>query len=362
MTERVVDERPGSAGALGALGGQGGHVGAPLLEVEDLVKHFPIRQGPLARLLGREPRVVRAVDGVSFAVQAGETLGLVGESGCGKTTTGRLVLRAIDPTGGRIRFEGDDIAGLHGSALLPFRRRAQIVFQDPYTSLNPRMTIGRIVGEPMLVHGLVKRADLPERVAALLETVGLQREHAERYPHELSGGQRQRVGIARALSVGPRLVVADEAVSALDVSVRAQILNLFVTLRERLGLAYLFVSHDLGVIRFVSHRVAVMYLGALVEVAPVRELFQRPLHPYTQALLAAIPTIGDGSSSIFDQPGRLLDGELPSPIDLPRGCRFASRCPHRMPRCAEVEPTLDTVASDHVVACHLYGDAKGERS
>jgi oligopeptide/dipeptide ABC transporter ATP-binding protein len=328
--------------------------GGPLLEVEDLVKHFPVGRGPLARLARGPARVVHAVDGISFAVAPGETVGLVGESGCGKTTTGRLVLRAIEPTAGRIRFDGDDVTRLRGRDLLPFRRRAQIVFQDPYTSLNPRIPVGRAVGEPMLVHGIATGRDVGERVRALLDTVGLRPEHAQRYPHELSGGQRQRVGIARALAVGPRLVVADEAVSALDVSVRAQILNLLVELRERLGLAYLFVSHDLGVIRFVSHRVAVMYLGRLVEVAPAGRLFARPLHPYTQALLAAIPAVGDGRTSIFDEPGRLIEGELPSPIDLPRGCRFASRCPHRFAPCDEIDPALSTVETGHAVACHLH--------
>src|SRR5262245_15183326 len=258
-------------------------------------------------------------------MEPGETLGLVGESGCGKTTTGRLVLRAIEPSRGRILFDGEDVTALSTDRLLPFRRKAQIVFQDPYTSLNPRMTVRRIIAEPIRVHRLAPEGEGLERVRALLDMVGLRTEHAERYPHELGGGQRPRAGTARALAVVPRLIVADEAVSALDVSVRAQILNLFVELRDRLGLAYLFVSHDLGVIRFVSHRVAVMYLGALVEVASTPQLFRRPLHPYTQALLAAIPTIGDGRTSIFDQPARLLEGELPSPIDLGRGCRFASR-------------------------------------
>jgi oligopeptide transport system ATP-binding protein len=327
----------------------------PLLEVQDLVKHFPVRTNPLAALRrGARARVVHAVDGVSFDVAAGETLGLVGESGCGKTTTGRLVLRAIEPTRGRIVFEGQDITALPAGRLLPFRSKAQIVFQDPYSSLNPRMTVGAMVGEPIRVHRIAEGAAAEARVRALLDMVGLSPEYARRYPHELSGGQRQRVGIARALAAGPRLVVADEAVSALDVSVRAQILNLLVDLRERLGLAYLFVSHDLGVIRFVSHRVAVMYLGRLVEVAPAGALFKQPLHPYTQALLAAIPAVGDGQTSIFDNPARLLEGELPNPIDLPRGCRFASRCPHRMAQCDEVEPALREAAPGHAVACHLY--------
>jgi oligopeptide/dipeptide ABC transporter ATP-binding protein len=325
-----------------------------LLAVQDLAKHFPMRDGLLARALGRAGRVVRAVDGITFAMEPGETLGLVGESGCGKTTTGRLVLRAIEPSRGRILFDQEDITVLPAGALFPFRRKAQIVFQDPYTSLNPRMTVGRIVAELLRVHHLASAAEIPERVRGLLDMVGLPPEHADRYPHELSGGQRQRVGIARALAVEPRLIVADEAVSALDVSVRAQILNLFVELRERLGLAYLFVSHDLGVVRFVSHRVAVMYLGALVEIAPATEIFKHPLHPYTQALMAAIPTVGDGRASVFDDPGRLLQGELPSPIDLPRGCRFASRCPHRFARCDEAEPPLREAEPGHTVACHLY--------
>ena len=327
----------------------------PLLEVSDLVKHFPVRANPLAALWPAAiRRVVHAVDGVSFAIEAGETLGLVGESGCGKTTAGRLVLRAIEPTSGRIVFEGQDITALPPRQLLPFRGKVQIVFQDPYSSLNPRMTVGRMVAEPIRVHRIAEGVEVEARVRALLDMVGLSPEYFHRYPHELSGGQRQRVGIARALAAGPRLVVADEAVSALDVSVRAQILNLFVDLRERLGLAYLFVSHDLGVIRFVSHRVAVMYLGKLVEVAPTGELFKQPLHPYTQALLAAIPAVGDGATSIFDDTTRLLEGELPNPIDLPRGCRFASRCPHRMARCDEAEPALREAAPGHAVACYLY--------
>jgi oligopeptide/dipeptide ABC transporter ATP-binding protein len=328
---------------------------ASLLEVQQLTKHYPLDGGPLRRLLsGRGGQVLRAVDGVSLRVAPGETLGLVGESGCGKTTTGRLILRAIEPTAGRVLFDGQDITALHGKALQPFRRQAQIVFQDPYTSLNPRLTVQQIIGEPMLVHGLTGKEGVRDAVYTVLEMVGLSPEHAQRYPHELSGGQRQRVGIARALGVRPQLIVADEAVSALDVSVRAQILNLLVELREHLGLAYLFISHDLGVVRFLSHRVAVMYLGKIVELGPTTALFAKPLHPYSQALLAAIPRIGDGSTSMFDHTERLLAGELPNPVDVPPGCRFYTRCPYRMDRCLEVAPALQGVDSAHAVACHLY--------
>jgi oligopeptide/dipeptide ABC transporter ATP-binding protein len=327
----------------------------PLLDVQQLTKHYPVDGGPLSRVLpGRQGRMLRAVDGVSFTIAPTETLGLVGESGCGKTTTGRLILRAIDPTAGRIIFDGQDVTALYGKALRPFRRRSQIVFQDPYSSLNPRLTVQQIIGEPMLVHGLTTKDAMRRDVDTVLELVGLSPEHAERYPHELSGGQRQRVGIARALGVQPKLIVADEAVSALDVSVRAQILNLLVELRERLGLAYLFISHDLGVVRFISHRVAVMYLGKLVEIGPAVSLFAKPLHPYSQALLDAIPKIGDGSSSMFDRTERLLSGELSTPIDLPPGCRFYNRCPYRMERCRVVEPELTSVESAQAVACHLY--------
>jgi oligopeptide/dipeptide ABC transporter ATP-binding protein len=325
------------------------------LDVQQLSKYYPLPGGMLRRLLPqRQTPVLRAVDGVSFTMAPGETLGLVGESGCGKTTTGRLILRAVEPTSGRIIFGGQDITALHGSALQPFRRQVQIVFQDPYTSLNPRLTVRQSIGEPMLVHGLASRDDLRHQVNAVLEMVGLRPEHAERYPHELSGGQRQRVGIARALGVRPQLIVADEAVSALDVSVRAQILNLFVDLRQRLGLSYLFISHDLGVVRFISHRVAVMYLGQLVEVGPAAALFANPLHPYAQALLAAIPRIGDGSVSMFDHTERLPAGELPNPIDVPTGCRFYERCPYRMDRCRQAAPVLQAVDAERAVACYLH--------
>ncbi len=326
-----------------------------ILEVEDLRKYFPVSTGLLEKLLGRESSsTVKAVDGVSFTISAGETLGLVGESGCGKSTTGKLILKALEPTDGQIRFEGQDITRIQAEALQRFRQRVQIVFQDPYTSLNPRMTVQRIVSEPILVHRIVPRSEVREHLQELLHLVGLSPEHGNRYPHELSGGQRQRVAIARALAVRPQLIVADEAVSALDVSVQAQILNLFLDLREQFGLTYLFVSHNLSVIKYISHRVAVMYLGRIVEIGPTQSLFTDPLHPYTRALLSAIPNIGDGSSSIFDNPAILLEGELPNPIDLPPGCRFYNRCPARMDVCHEIDPSPHSAAPHHLVACHLY--------
>jgi oligopeptide/dipeptide ABC transporter ATP-binding protein len=327
-----------------------------ILEVEDLCMYFPISTGMLGKLLGQQPTTyVKAVDGISFSMTPGETLGLVGESGCGKSTTGKLILKALEPTAGWIQFDGQDITHIQAESLRDFRQRVQIVFQDPYTSLNPRMTVRRIISEPILVHRLAPRREVPAQVQTLLSLVGLSAEHGGRYPHELSGGQRQRVAIARALAVRPHLIVADEAVSALDVSVQAQILNLFRDLREQFGLSYLFISHNLSVIKYLSHRVAVMYLGRIVEIGPTRSLFAAPQHPYTQALLSAIPIIGDGSSSIFDNPAILLEGELPNPIDLPPGCRFYNRCPARLDVCREVDPPPHATDSQHLVACHLYG-------
>jgi peptide/nickel transport system ATP-binding protein len=320
-------------------------VTAPLLELVDLVKHYPLRGGLFSRRAG----AVRAVDGVSLSVAAGETLGLVGESGCGKTTVARLALRLERPTSGGVRFEGEDLLALPAQALRAKRRHFQIVFQDPMSSLNPRMTVGGILGEPLRVHRVATGAAAERRVAELLEQVGIPASWAPRYPHELSGGQRQRVGVARAIALGPKLVVCDEAVSALDVSVQAQVLNLLLELRARLGLAYLFISHDLSVVRHVSDRVAVMYLGQLVEQAPSARLFGAPAHPYTQALLSAIP-VPDPRR----RPERIvLAGDVPSPAAPPPGCRFHTRCPKVMERCRREAPPAYTVGEGHEVRCFL---------
>jgi oligopeptide transport system ATP-binding protein len=320
---------------------------APLLQVEGLAKHFPVRRG----LFGRAAGAVRAVDGVDFVLEAGCTLGVVGESGCGKSTLGRLVLRLIEPSAGRVHFDGRDLATFDADGLRAQRRAMQIIFQDPFSSLNPRMTVGRILAEPLRLHGL-HRGREGERVAELLRTVGLAAEHAQRYPHEFSGGQRQRIGIARALAVEPRLIVCDEAVSALDVSVQAQVVNLLQDLQQRLGLTYLFIAHDLAVVRHIATHVAVMYLGRIVEWADKRTLFAAPRHPYTQALLSAIPV---------PQPGRagtriLLAGDVPSPAEPPGGCRFHTRCAHARARCADEAPPLGADASGpgHAVACHFW--------
>jgi oligopeptide/dipeptide ABC transporter ATP-binding protein len=319
-----------------------------LLEVTDLVKHYPVAGG----LFGREVGVVRAVDGVSFTIRRGETLGLVGESGCGKTTTGRCILQLERPTSGSVRFEGQELTTLGLEALRPVRRRMQVIFQDPYSSLNPRMTVGQIVEEPLAVHGLVPDAAArPARVRELLGQVGLLPQHALRYPHELSGGQRQRVGIARALAMEPSLIICDEPVSALDVSIQAQIINLLEDLRRELGLTYLFVAHDLSVVRHISDRVAVMYLGRIVEVADRQALYESPLHPYTRALLSAVP-IPD--PAVEAQRERVvLGGEVPSPLRPPPGCAFHPRCPIAVDDCHRSRPDLREIQPGHRAACHL---------
>jgi oligopeptide/dipeptide ABC transporter ATP-binding protein len=317
---------------------------APLLQVEGLVKHFPVRQG----LFGRARGAVQAVQGVSFTLQAGQTLGVVGESGCGKSTLGRLVLRLIEPTAGLVAFNGSDLGMLDAAALRAQRRAMQIIFQDPYSSLNPRMTVGQTLTEPLRLHGL-HTGRHAERVAELLHTVGLAPEHAQRYPHEFSGGQRQRVGIARALAVEPQLIVCDEAVSALDVSVQAQVVNLLQDLQQRLGIAYIFIAHDLAVVKHIASHIAVMYLGRIVELAPKDALFAAPRHPYTQALLSAIPepVPGGGRDRI------LLQGDVPSPTKPPSGCAFHTRCVHARPACQHGVPPLETEGG-HAVACFRW--------
>ena len=322
----------------------------PLLQVTGLQKYFPIHRGLLSRVVGQ----VKAVDGVSFSVQPGETLGLVGESGCGKTTTGRCILRLIEPTAGSVRFEGQEVTTLGKADLRAMRRRMQIVFQDPYSSLNPRLTVGSMLNEPLEIHGLAKGQMARDRVAELLTLVGLSPDHARRYPHEFSGGQRQRLGIARALAVDPKLIVLDEPVSALDVSIQAQIINLLVDLQHRLGLTYLFVAHDLSVVEHISTRVAVMYLGRIVELADRDTLYRDPRHPYTKSLLSAVPV---------PDPDRkrqriVLKGDVPSPANPPSGCHFHPRCPlaaevNGLARCSGETPQLREVSPNHWVSCHF---------
>ncbi|HEY3111810.1 MAG TPA: dipeptide ABC transporter ATP-binding protein [Chloroflexota bacterium] len=321
-----------------------GHANGPLVEVKNLVKYYPVRGGLLYRTVAE----VKAVDDVSFAIRPGETFGLVGESGCGKTTVGRTLLRLVPATAGSVSFEGRDVFGLGGGELKRLRRDMQIIFQDPYSSLDPRMPVGEIVGEGLLVHGIGSKKEREERVRETMSRVGLRGQFARRYPHEFSGGQRQRIGIARALVLRPKFVVCDEPVSALDVSIQSQILNLLRDLQGEFGLTYLFIAHNLAVVKYISDRIGVMYLGSLVEVAETREMFARPLHPYTQALLSAIPE---------PDPTRrakriVLTGDVPSPINPPSGCRFHTRCPVAHEMCRQIAPPLAEAAAGHVASCH----------
>ena len=323
---------------------------SPLVEVHDLKKHFPVQQGIFSRIAG----YVHAVDGISFHIGHGETLGLVGESGCGKSTVGRTLLKLLEPTSGSILVDGQDITQLDRDAMLPYRRRMQMIYQDPYASLNPRMSAGDIVGEPLVIHGDdSNRGERRDKVAALFHRVGLRPRLMDSYPHEFSGGQRQRIGIARALALGPDLIVGDEPVSALDVSIQAQIINLMMDLQDEFHLSYLFVAHDLAVVEHISHRVAVMYLGRIVEMTDKTTLFKTPLHPYTEALLSAAPVARARSRQ---RERVILTGDVPSPINPPSGCHFHTRCQYAMARCRVEAPPLREVMPGHVAACHLHED------
>jgi oligopeptide transport system ATP-binding protein len=321
-----------------------------ILRVDDLKVHFPLLKGAVIR---RQVGTLRAVDGVSFSLRRGDTLGLVGESGCGKSTTGLAVLRMLEPTAGSILFEGRDITSYNRTRMRPVRRRMQMVYQDPYGSLNPRMKVRNIIGEPLRIHGLAANGiDYRQRVDELIAMVGLLPDMAERYPHEFSGGQRQRIGIARALALEPSLLVCDEPVSALDVSIQAQVVNLFMHLQEQLGLSYIFIAHDLAVVRHISDRVAVMYLGRIVEIADRNDLYRKPLHPYTQALLAAVPVADPDVEA--RRPRAIIKGEVPSALRPPPGCRFHPRCPKAIERCKTVDPHLTDLGGGRAVACHLH--------
>jgi len=324
-----------------------GTASKPLLEVKNLKKHFPVRRGLFSRITG----YVYAVDGVSFHIDPGETLGLVGESGCGKSTVGRTMLKLLEPTAGTIEVRGHDITALEPGEMLPYRQQMQMIYQDPYASLNPRMSAAEIVGEPLVIHEIGTPVERQERVATLFERVGLRPELMNFYPHEFSGGQRQRIGIARALALNPELIVGDEPVSALDVSIQAQIINLLIDLQDELKLAYLFVAHDLAVVEHISHRVAVMYLGRIVELTDRKSLFAEPLHPYTEALLSAVPVPRSGARN---RRRVILDGDVPSPVNPPSGCHFHSRCPYAMKRCRSESPPLREVIPGHLAACHLH--------
>jgi oligopeptide/dipeptide ABC transporter ATP-binding protein len=323
------------------------HASEPLLRVDHLVKHFPLTRGVIFQ---KHVGSVRAVDDVSFAIRPGETLGLVGETGCGKTTVARLIVRLLDPTRGNIRFGGEEVADAHGQRLKELRREMQIIFQDPYSSLNPRRTVGSIIAEPLVIHGVDGDGATRDSVQALMAQVGLSPEHYNRYPHEFSGGQRQRIGIARALALRPRLIALDEPVSALDVSIQAQVINLLEELQDEFGLSYLLVAHDLSVVRHASDSIAVMYLGKLMEVSPARELFRKPIHPYTLSLYSAVPVPDPVEGRTRER--LVLRGDPPSPVSPPPGCRFHTRCPWATQICREVEPPLADFGNGHLAACH----------
>ncbi len=342
MSQSMPDTQAKSAPATSSADGR-----KVLVEVTDLKKHFPIKSGILFQ---REVAAVKAVDGVSFKIYEGETLGLVGESGCGKSTTGRTILQLYQPTSGSVKFDGQEITDLKGNALRRMRRKMQMVFQDPYASLNPRMSVGRIVAEPLVVHNIGTKKEREERVAELLELVGLNPYFVRRYPHEFSGGQRQRIGLARSLALNPKFIVADEPISALDVSIQAQVVNLLEKLQNELGLTYLFIAHDLSMVRHLCDRVAVMYLGKVVEIAESEELYTNPLHPYTQALLSAVPV----PDPVVEETRQriILKGDVPSPINPPKGCNFNTRCPVSVDVCFDQDPELVEILPDHWVACH----------